>query len=153
MTGEERRVKIADMLGTTPLSATKIAEHFEVSRQVIVQDIALLRAEGLEIIATNRGYIIAGHPRARRVFKVCHSDERTREEQYLIVDAGGCVEDIFIWHKVYGKISARTDIDSRRAADIMLEKIASGVSRPLQNITGNYHYHTVSAASDRKSVV
>lgn len=117
MTGEERRKKIAVMLGRTPLSATKLADELGVSRQVIVQDIALLRAEGSQIIATNRGYIVAGKPRAERVFKACHTDEQTREELYLIVDAGGCVEDVYVWHKVYGKICAQMNIDSRRKAD------------------------------------
>ena len=79
MTGEERRRKIAEMLGENPLSATKLAEKFGVSRQVIVQDVALLRAEGREIVATNRGYILP-RARARRVFKARHSDARTREE-------------------------------------------------------------------------
>ncbi len=148
MTGEERRKKIAEMLGGTPLSATKLADELGVSRQVIVQDIALLRAEGAQIIATNRGYIVAGRSRAERVFKACHTDEQTREELYLIVDAGGCVEDVYVWHKVYGKICAQMNIDSRRKADAFLQKIASGVSTPLKNITGNYHYHTVSAASE-----
>lgn len=148
MTGEERRRKIAEMLGETPLSATKLAEKFGVSRQVIVQDIALLRAEGKEIISTNRGYILAKSARVSRVFKARHTDEQTKEELYLIVDAGGKVEDVFVWHKVYGKICAHMGIDSRRKADEFMAKIAAGVSTPLKNITGNYHYHTVSADSE-----
>ena len=148
MIGEERRKTIAKRLGKTPLSASKLAEHCGVSRHVIVQDIALMRAEGAKIIATNRGYIAADKVVETRVFKACHTDEETREELYLIVDAGGCVEDVFVWHKVYGKISARMQIDSRRKADAFLQKIASGVSTPLKNITGNYHYHTVTAPSE-----
>ena len=147
MAGEERRKQIMKALGAAPLSATILAERYGVSRQVIVQDIALLRAEGAQIIATNRGYIVAGKNRAECVFKANHTDGQTREELYLIVDAGGCVEDVFVWHKVYGKISAPMNIDSRRKADEFLQKIASGVSTPLKNITGNYHYHTVSADS------
>ena len=148
MTGEERRKKIAEMLGGTPLSATKLADELGVSRQVIVQDIALLRAEGAQIIATNRGYIVAGRPRAERVFKACHTDEQTREELYLIVDVGGCVEDVFVWHKVYGRIAAPMGISSRREVDEFMRKLESGVSVPLKNITGDYHYHTVSADSE-----
>ena len=147
MTGEERRRKIAEMLGENPLSATKLAEKFGVSRQVIVQDVALLRAEGREIVATNRGYILP-RARARRVFKARHSDARTREELYLIVDAGGRVEDVFVWHKVYGRIAAPMGISSRREVDEFMGKLESGVSVPLKNITGDYHYHTVSADSE-----
>ena len=148
MTGENRRQDIVRCLGETPLSATNLAARYGVSRQVIVQDIALLRAEGKEIISTNRGYILAGKARPTRVFKARHTDEQTAEELYLIVDAGGKVEDVFVWHKVYGKICAHMGIDSRRKADEFMAKIAAGVSTPLKNITGNYHYHTVSADSE-----
>ncbi len=148
MTGEKRRESILQSLGEAPLSATNLAARFGVSRQVIVQDIALLRAEGKEIISTNRGYILAKSARVSRVFKACHTDEQTKEELYLIVDAGGRVEDVFVWHKVYGKICAHMGIDSRRKADEFMAKIAAGVSTPLKNITGNYHYHTVSADSE-----
>lgn len=149
MNGEQRRREIAGMLGAQPLSAASLADKFGVSRQVIVQDVALLRAEGAQIIATNRGYIAAAAPRAERVFKARHTDAQVLEELYLIVDAGGCVEDVFVWHKVYGKISAHMGIDSRRKAEQFMEKIRSGVSTPLKNITGDYHYHTVSADSER----
>ena len=62
---------------------------------------------------------------------------------------GGCVEDVYVWHKVYGKISAPMGIDSRRKADEFVEKLESGISVPLKNITGGYHYHTVSADSEQ----
>ncbi len=149
MNGEERRKTIAQRLGAQPVSATALAESFGVSRQVIVQDIALLRAEGIQIFSTNRGYVLASSRRFSRIFKVRHTDEQVQEELFLIVDAGGCVEDVFVWHKVYGKISAPMDIDSRLKAEAFLEKIRSGVSTPLKNITGDYHYHTISADSER----
>lgn len=147
MSGEERRAKIVGMLGDDPVPAGALAKELGVSRQVIVQDVALLRAEGAEIFATNRGYILP-KKRASRVFKVRHSDAEVREELYLIADMGGRVEDVYVWHKVYGKISARMGIDSRRAADEFVKKLESGVSVPLKNITGGYHYHTVSADSE-----
>ena len=148
MTGEERRKNIAESIGSEPLPAAALAERYGVSRQVIVQDVALLRAEGHKIISTNRGYIAEGGQRASRVFKVRHSDAEVREELFLIVDAGGCVEDVYVWHKVYGRISAYMGIRSRMEAEAFVKKIESGVSAPLKNITGGYHYHTVSAASE-----
>ena len=148
MNGEERRKKIASRIGSEPVPAARLAEEFGVSRQVIVQDVALLRAEGLEIVATNRGYVLP-ETRISRVFKVRHTDEQVREELYLIADMGGCVEDVYVWHKVYGKIAARMGIDSRRKADEFVQKLESGVSVPLKNITGGYHYHTVSADSEQ----
>ena len=131
MKGEERRRQIASILGKEPHTAGALAEKFGVSRQVIVQDVALLRAEGHSIVATSRGYICP-HPRAQRVFKVRHTDAETREELYLIADAGGRVEDVFVWHKVYGKISAPMGISSRRDADEFMKKLEGGVSVPLK---------------------
>ena len=147
MKGEERRREILQNIGWQPCTAGALAEKFGVSRQVIVQDVALLRAEGKEIVATNRGYILP-RARAQRVFKARHSDGETREELYLIVDAGGRVEDVFVWHKVYGKIVAPMGISSRRDVEEFIKKLESGVSVPLKNITGDYHYHTISADSE-----
>lgn len=148
MSGEERRKAILNRLGGEPVSAARLAEAFGVSRQVIVQDVALLRAEGISVLSTSRGYIRAGGGRATRVFKVRHSDDEVLDELQLIVDAGGRVEDVYVWHKVYGKMRAEMGISSRREAEAFVQKIRSGVSAPLKNITGGYHYHTVSAESE-----
>ena len=148
MSGEDRRRAIAGRLGAEPVAASRLAEMFGVSRQVIVQDVALLRAEGEEILSTSRGYVRAGGERPTRVFKVRHSDEEVQEELQLIVDAGGRVEDVYVWHKVYGKVRAEMGISSRREAEAFMQKIRSGISAPLKNITGGYHYHTVSAAGE-----
>ncbi len=148
MSGEERRKAILNRLGGEPVSAARLAEAFGVSRQVIVQDVALLRAEGIPVLSTSRGYIRAGGGRATRVFKVRHGDDEVLDELQLIVDAGGRVEDVYVWHKVYGKVRAEMGISSRREAEAFVQKIRSGVSAPLKNITGGYHYHTVSAESE-----
>ena len=148
MSGEERRKQIIEKLGEQPVSAGKLAEAFGVSRQVIVQDVAPLRAEGEPVLSTSRGYVRAGGGRLARVFKVRHTDEQVLEELQLIVDAGGRVEDVYVWHKVYGKVRAEMGIASRRDADAFMQKIRSGVSAPLKNITGGYHYHTVTAESE-----
>lgn len=148
MNGEERRKKIAETIGCEPVSATKLAEAFGVSRQVIVQDVALLRAEGADILSTNRGYVASKNRRYARVFKVRHSDAQTEEELYLIVDAGGRVDDVFVHHKAYGTISAEMNIDSRAKARAFMQTIACGKSALLKNITSDYHYHTVTAESE-----
>lgn len=101
-----------------------------------MQDIALLRAEGERILSTNRGYVAEGQGRVSRVFKVCHTDEQIRDELYLIADAGGCVEDVFVWHKAYGRIAAPMGVRSRAQAEEFLRELAAGVSRPLKNVTG-----------------
>ena len=92
MNGEERRNKIIDYIehSPVPVSGTALANHFSVSRQAVVQDIALLRASGNDILSTNRGYVIAPKPKVfTRTFKVSHSDDQTADELSLIVDLGG----------------------------------------------------------------
>lgn len=94
MAREKRRERILAALGATaePQSAGALGDRFGVSRQVIVQDIAVLRAEGSPIVSTNRGYILASGRQAARVFKVFHGEDRLQEELELVVDRGGTVK-------------------------------------------------------------
>ena len=150
MTGSERRDQIINQIkkSSIPVSGAQLAKEFDVSRQVIVQDIALIRTAGYDIISTNRGYILNTQKAISRVFKVQHTDEQTEEELYEIVDLGGCVENVMVHHRVYGHMEAPLGIHSRRKAAAFIEDIKSGKSSPLKNITSNYHYHTVSAESE-----
>ena len=149
MTGQKRREEIITQIkeSKSSLSGQTLAEYFGVSRQVIVQDIALLRAEGYGIISTNRGYLLQGEKSASRVFKVCHTDTAIEDELCSIVDLGGCVENVIVHHKVYGTMEAQLGINSRRKIALFMEDIQKGKSSPLKNITSNYHYHKVSADS------
>ena len=146
-TGQERREEILKILksSTEPVAGTELAKQLDVSRQVIVQDMALIRANGVNVIATNRGYVIQEVNNVSRVFKVIHSDEQVEEELNLFVDLGGKVEDVFVYHKVYGVIKAEMNIKSRRDVRKYMEGITSGKSTNLMNLTSNYHYHTISA--------
>ena len=150
MNGSQRREQIVRQIQESkePVSGKKLAELYGVSRQVIVQDIALTRTAGYDIISTNRGYILNTQKAISRVFKVQHTDEQTEEELYEIVDLGGCVENVMVNHRVYGHMEAPLGIHSRRKAAAFIEDIKSGKSSPLKNITSNYHYHTVSAESE-----
>lgn len=130
-----------------PVSGTKLAEKFQVSRQVVVQDIALLRAKNHDIVSTHKGYILNDEAVIQRVFKVKHSEEKMIDELNLIVDCGGKVEDVFVYHKLYGVIRVEMNIKSRRDAKKYVEGIKGGVSVPLEQITSEYHYHTVTADS------
>ena len=147
MTGSERRQELLQLLsGTqTPLSGTALAKHFDVSRQVIVQDMALLRAQGHEVLSTN---LIQAPLRVSRIFKVFHTSEQIADELCTIVDLGGTAEDVFVHHKIYGQIQAPLHISSRRDVQIFLEELKSGKSTPLKDVTSGYHYHTVSADSN-----
>ena len=155
LTGESRRAEILRILKQSDeaVSGSKLAKELGVSRQVIVTDMALLRAERNDIISTNSGYVISGKDEdtkgERRIFKVTHTDEQIESELSAIVDLGGTVLDVFIEHKVYGTISAPLNISSKRDIQNFLADLKSGVSTPLKNITGNYHYHTIEAKSEQ----
>lgn len=150
MTGSDRRQEILKNIKESdrPVSGSKLAKDHDVSRQVIVQDIALLRASGYDIISTNRGYVLEGQTCAERVFKVRHTDEQLETELCTIVDLGGQVKNVMVNHKVYGHIEAELGIISRRKVKEFLADIESGKSTPLKNITSDYHYHTVTADSE-----
>ena len=151
MNGEERRNKIIDYIehSPVPVSGTALANHFSVSRQAVVQDIALLRASGNDIPSTNRGYVIAPKPKVfTRTFKVSHSDDQTDDELSLIVDLGGKVLNVFVDHNVYGRFEAKLDITSRRDVARFIKDVKSGNSSLLKNVTCNEHFHTIEAPSE-----
>ena len=102
MSGAERRKKIIDMIreASAPLSGGALGKAAGVSRQVVVQDIALLRTEGYPILATARGYILDQPKQAVRRFKMFHTNEQTEKELITIVDLGGCVQDVMVNHRV-----------------------------------------------------
>ncbi|MGR5590764.1 transcription repressor NadR [Peptoniphilus grossensis] len=125
-----------------PISGEKLAENFDVTRQVIVQDIAILRASGKDIVSTNRGYYI-NEERTQKVFKVKHSDKDINKELNAIVDLGGRVKDVIVHHKVYGEIKKDLNCSSRRDVKIFLEKMKEEKSKPLDVLTGGVHFHTV----------
>ncbi|MBO5222765.1 MAG: transcription repressor NadR [Clostridia bacterium] len=147
MSSEDRRQALLDRLtlASAPLSATVLAGEFGVSRQVIVQDVALLRAKGVAVESLARGYLLTKKSPVQRIFKVIHTDDEVETELNLIVDAGGTVADVFVFHKYYGTVRADMDIRSRLDVRRFLSDIASGKSGLLKNVTAGYHYHTVTA--------
>lgn len=150
MKAEKRREEILSLIGNTenPIPANVLKERFDVSRQVIVQDIAILRANGYDITSTNRGYFLGRSAKATRVFKCRHTFDEIVDEGYLIIELGGRIEDIFVNHRVYGRISARLDLQNRTHVEELYRSLVSGASKPLMSVTDGYHYHTVSAESE-----
>ena len=150
MDGETRRSKLVEIIGKSskPISGAKLAEIFDISRQVIVQDIAILRAANYKILSTNKGYLIQGDESISRIIKVRHSDEEIAKELNLIVDLGGKVRDVFVKHKVYGMITVDLNIQSRLDVKELMENIESGKSAPLKTLTLDEHYHTIEADSE-----
>ena len=146
----ERRKAIVNLLlaSKSPISGSELSKQFNVSRQIIVQDITVLKGSGYEILSTHNGYVIQKSPHVERVFKLKHTAEQTEDELNSIVDLGGTVVDVFVWHKAYGRISATINIFSRLRVKQYLEGVRTGKSTELMNITGDYHYHTVRADSE-----
>ena len=149
MRAAERRKEIVNIILSEKqaVSGGKLSEMLGVSRQIIVGDISALKADGYDILSTHSGYVIQGTPLCERVFKVFHTREQTENELNTIIDFGGTVADVYVWHKVYGKMSAPLNISSRHGVAQFLEGVRTGKSSELMNITGGYHYHTVRAES------
>ena len=126
--GSERRTAIITQLKTSsgPVPGKALAAQFEVSRQVIVQDIALISSEGHDIISTNRGYILHESHLVERTFKVKHTDEQIKDELYAIVDLGGRVRNVMVNHRVYGHIEPILNVESSRKAAEYSDAITIG---------------------------
>ncbi|MBR2901274.1 MAG: transcription repressor NadR [Clostridia bacterium] len=150
MKADERRKAISFLLLSEQraISGDELAERFGVSRQSIVQDISVLRESGYEIAPTHHGYLVKKSPLKERVFKVRHSREDTADELMSIVGLGGTVVDVYVLHKVYGKISAPLNIYTEEGVKSFIDSVRSGKSSELMSITDGYHYHTVRAETD-----
>lgn len=171
---EARRASLLDALrsANAPVSGGQLANTLSVSRQIIVQDIALLREAGANIVATTKGYVLADtaqtstqsttqtttqnaakQPAMRldepaRTFKLHHEVEQTREELQTITALGGRVHNVSISHRAYGRITAPLEIADQADIERFINDIESGKSSPLSTATSGYHYHLVSAPSN-----
>ena len=150
MKANERRKSIVNLLVSErkPVSGNELSDKFGVSRQIIVRDISILKEQGFEILASNSGYIMQKSPYKERVFKVFHTTEQTEDELKIIVDLGGIIADVFVWHKAYGRMEAKLNISSRSQIEQFIESVRTGKSVELMHITGGYHYHTVRTESE-----
>ena len=149
LTAQQRRSQILCQLQSSqsPISASRLATLFGVSRQIIVGDIALLRASGVEIVATPRGYR-CGDPLAQSAGMVytiaCkHTAQQMAQELYTIVDFGATVLDVIVEHAVYGQLTGQLQLSSRYDVQQFLEKIAKSDAKPLSDLTGGIHLHTI----------
>lgn len=155
MTGDERRAQILQMLMTQdiPLSGTALANEFHVSRQVIVQDIALMRAERHDILSTNRGYVYHREEHTfsmpKRVFYVRHDTQQVLDEFLTIIELGGKILDVVVEHEIYGQIRVDLMIENDRDAREFFEKLSNSHDNPLKVLTDDCHYHTVAAPSEK----
>lgn len=154
MDGTKRRERIKEILNQEmhPVFGAELARQLGVSRQVIVQDIAILRAEHVDIMSTNKGYVLnrvteKEEQACVRVFRTSHATEDTLDELQTIVDYGGRLLNVFIEHEVYGQIQVDLIINNRLDAEEFINLLQRSGNQPLKILTGGCHYHTVSADS------
>ncbi len=153
MDGESRREALIKLLqdATEPIPGAKLAKQMGVSRQVIVQDIALLRAVDKNILSTNKGYTLFHRMpnEPTRLFRVCHTDDQIADELNTIVDCGGSVKDVTVEHPIYGQISVDLIIKSRMDVTHFVEQVQTYQTKPLNNLTNGEHFHTVNAPDEK----
>ncbi len=129
------------------VSGNELSEQFNISRQIIVQDIALLRAKGYDIISTNRGYIINDNTVTAKLCLAHENDDMTRE-LYAIVDNGGTIKNVIIDHPVYEEIVAPLNLSNRKEVDEFVSKMNKHQGLPLKQLgDGMTHYHEITAPS------
>lgn len=151
MNTQERRRAILDILEreSSPVSATALAGRLGVSRQVIVGDVALLRAEGVQLTSTPRGYLLdQGEQGNLRVIYCRHSGEEMEAELNVIVDQGCTVIDVIVEHAVYGQISAPLQLRSRYDVQQFVRRIRESDAPPLSLLAEGAHLHTLSCPDD-----
>lgn len=151
MRAEERRQTILDILkrSTQPVSASALAARFSVSRQIVVGDIALLRAAGADISATPRGYVIL--PAATgliRQIAVRHDAAGMEAELNAIVDQGCTVVDVIVEHPLYGQLTGPLQLSSRYEVRQFLNRCGRADAQPLSNLTEGIHLHTLSCPGE-----
>lgn len=155
MNGEERRRTLLQMLmaAREPMSGTALARELGVSRQIIVQDIALMRAERHDIVSTNKGYLCRAtdfsNTQPKRVFFVRHTTEQVLEEFMTVIDLGGRILDVAVEHELYGPIRAELLIENAQDAHDFVRRLESCRDNPLKVLTDDCHFHTVAAPSEK----
>ncbi len=152
MEGTKRREQLMKILSTQtePVSGGELSRLLGVSRQVIVQDITLLRATGINIFSTTKGYLIlqTDEPRAKRIFKVKHTTDQIEDELCTFVDNGGKILDVVVNHEIYGDIATALTIRNRQDVYDFVKKVQEKKIVPLKDLTDGIHQHTVVADNE-----
>ena len=153
---EKRRSKIIKLLGEAdgPISALALAEELSVSRQIIVGDVAVLRAAGNEIYATPRGYVLGSRkpdPSFPYVGMIAskHGREELKDELYTIVDFGATVINVIVEHPIYGQLTGYMYVSSRYEVDTLFENALSNEESLLCDLTGGVHLHQIGCSDEK----
>lgn len=152
MEGNKRREQLVDIIKNNgePISGGELSKRLGVSRQVIVQDIALLRASDINIISTTKGYLIypLDTSDVKRIFRVKHTNEQIEDELCTIVDNGGKILDVLVTHEIYGEITTALIIRNRQDVYDFVNKVKEKKIVPLKELTDGIHRHTIEADSE-----
>ena len=154
-TAEDRRTRLLRLLQEqgAPLSGTALAKALGVTRQIIVQDIALIRAENHNILSTNKGYLYRDanmeNTQPKRVIHVRHSTEQVLDEFLTVLDLGGTVLDVAVEHEIYGQIRAELLIETPQDAREFVDRLSRCRDNPLKVLTDDCHYHTITAPAEK----
>ncbi|MFZ7121282.1 MAG: transcription repressor NadR [Eubacteriaceae bacterium] len=148
----ERRKEIVKTVKNfkSPISGNKLADKFQVSRQIIVQDIAILRAEGENIISTSQGYMYPNYQNKNliKTIAVKHNLDRIDEELKIIIELGGKVIDIIVEHPIYGEITGNLMLGSMYDIKEFLKDFREKEALPLSKITSGIHLHTIEVPNE-----
>jgi transcriptional regulator of NAD metabolism len=151
MDGEERRKRILDILSEakTAVTGTELSHRCKVSRQIVVGDVALMRAQGMAIISTPRGYQLVRSEMGgvTKTFVCCHGNDLMRQELEAIVDNGGIVQNVCVEHDVYGYLEGALKLRSRRDVAIYIKHMEESKAELLCSISGGIHTHLVETES------
>ncbi|NFG63102.1 MULTISPECIES: transcription repressor NadR [unclassified Clostridium] len=148
MNSIERRESILKSLiqSKTPLKGVEIANKYGVTRQIIVKDIAILRAKGNNIMATPDGYIINNElNKIKAIIAVSHKEEELVDEMGIVIKYGGTIEDVIVEHPLYGEIRGMLMIKNYNELNKFAEKYKKQEGRLLSVLTNGVHIHTISA--------
>jgi len=154
--GEERRNLILNWLkiSNDPLTGQQLAEKMNVSRQVIVQDISLLKARNEPIIATSQGYVYINDKESshlqRRIIACSHSPEQTENELNILVDYGVFVNNVIVEHSIYGELTAPLLLKNRRDVNQFINKVSETKAAYLSELTDGIHLHTIEAETEEQ---
>lgn len=153
MNSKDRRLAIEKILldSNNPQKGVELAKRFNVTRQVIVKDVAILRAEGKNIIATPEGYIIAkenGIYNVKRLLPLCHRREGIEDELRSIIKYGGVIEDVIVEHPLYGEIKGMLMLKTLDDIQNFMNRFKEVKAEPLSSLTGGVHIHTISAENE-----
>ncbi|MCL1924323.1 MAG: transcription repressor NadR [Defluviitaleaceae bacterium] len=153
MRGENRRKELLKLIMTAEqtMTATELSKHFGVSRQVIVGDVALLRAQNNEIIATKVGYRIKNAKKELPYIKhleLKHSKEQTEEELKIFIRNGVFVRNVMVEHNFYGNITCDLNIETLDDIKRFLRSIERSGQKLLSELTGGVHIHTIACKDE-----